>query len=319
MAKIELGEIEVLNPREVWKHEERDFTPWVAENITKISEVIGLPIIVEQTEQKVSNYELDIYGKVEGKDSIVIIENQLNSTDHIHLGQLLTYAGGLEASIIIWIATEIRDEHRSALEWLNKISNEKASFFLLRPEVIKIGNSKPAVKFHLEVGPSDFERRVREIFETRDAPRHEFRMKFWEDLLNFLEKENHKWAKNRRTTKDSWISSGVGRAGVNVNASMAQGSRIRVEIYLPNDEDKKYFDQLMNFKNKIEDKLKGEEISWERLEDAKASRFAVYRSYDKDECSFNSPQRSVIYKWISDRFFDLREIAEKVFVTNEGL
>lgn len=319
MAKIELGEIEIINPREVWKHEERDFTPWVAENINKISEVIGVPIIVEQTEQKIGNIELDIYGKVEGKDTIVIIENQLNSTDHIHLGQLLTYAGGLDASIIIWIATEIRDEHRSAIEWLNKISNENSSFFLLRPEVIKIGESKPAVKFHLEVGPSDFERRVREFVETGDAPRHEFRMKFWEDLFHYLEKENHKWAKNRRTTKDSWISSGVGRVGVNVNVSMAQGSRIRVEIYFPQDEDKKHFDQLLNYKDKIEKKLLGQEISWERLEEAKASRFAVYKCYDKEECSSETQHRNEIYKWISDRLFDLREIAEKIFVKNEGL
>jgi len=88
MAKIDLGEIEILNPREVWKHEERDFTPWVAEHIFTISEVIGVPIIVEQTEQKIGNFELDIYGKVEGKDTTVIIENQLYPTDHIHLGQL---------------------------------------------------------------------------------------------------------------------------------------------------------------------------------------------------------------------------------------
>jgi hypothetical protein len=319
MAKIELGEIEVINPRGVWKHEERDFTPWVAENIAKISEVIGVPIIIEQTEQKVGNYELDIYGKVEGKDSIVIIENQLNSTDHVHLGQLLTYAGGLEASIVIWIATDVRDEHRSALEWLNRISNDKASFFLLRPEVIRIGDSKPAVKFHLEVGPSDFERRVREIVETGDGPRHEFRMKFWEDLFHFLEEEQHKWAKNRRTTKDSWITSGVGRTGVNVNVSMAQGSRIRVEIYFPNDEDKKHFDKLANSKDKIENMLQRQEVSWERLDGAKASRFAVYRSYDKEKCSSDSPQRSEIYKWISEMLFVLREIAEKIFVKNEDL
>lgn len=319
MAKIELGEIEVLNPRDIWKHEERDFTPWIAENIAKISEVIGLPIIIEQTEQKVGNYELDIYGKVEGKDSAVIIENQLNPTDHVHLGQLLTYAGGLEASIVIWIATEVRDEHRSALDWLNRISSEKASFFLLRPEVIKIGDSKPAVKFHLEVGPSDFERRVRDIFETGDSPRYEFRLKFWEDLFHFLEKENHKWAKNRRTTKDSFITSGVGRAGVNVNVSMAQGSRIRVEIYFPNDSDKSHFNQLIKFKDKIEQILQGQEVSWERLEEAKASRVAVYRSYDKDECSIDSSHRIEIFKWISARLFDLRDIADKVFVKHEEL
>jgi len=319
MSIIELGEIEVLSLREIWKHEEKDFTPWIAENISKVSELIGVPIVIEQTEQKVGNYELDIYGKVEGKDSVVIIENQLNPTDHVHLGQLLTYAGGLEASIVIWIASEVRDEHRSAIEWLNRISTDKASFFLLRPEVIRIGDSKPAVRFHLEVGPSDFERRFRESVETGDGPRHEFRLKFWEDLLSFLEHQGHKWAKNRRSTKDSWISSGVGKAGVNVNVSMAQGSRIRVEIYLSNDEDKKQFDALAMNREKIEDIFKSEELSWERLETAKSSRLAVYRSYDKSKCASDTDERSELYKWISVRLFELRAIAEKIFVKNERL
>lgn len=319
MTTIDLGEIEILNPRKVWPHEEKDFTPWLADNIHKISEVIGVPIVVETTEQKVGNYELDIYGRVEGKDSVVIIENQLNVTDHTHLGQLIAYAGGLEASIIIWIASEVRDEHHSAIEWLNRIAGDKASFFLLRPEVIKIGESKPAVRFQLEIGPSDFERRVREIVERTEGPRHEFRLRFWEDLFKYLASSGHKWAKNRRSTKDSWISSGIGKLGVNVNVSMALGSRIRVEIYFPTDEDKKLFETLYSQHAFIENKLKSEEISWEKLESAKASRFAVYRNYDKSLCSNDSDARNELFKWISDRLFDLREIAEKIFVKNESL
>lgn len=206
----------------------------------------------------------------------------------------------------------MRDERRTAIEWLNRISSDKASFFLLRPEVIRIGDSKPAVRFHLEVGPSDFVRRVREIVETSEGPRHEFRLKFWEDLFKFLESKGHKWAKNRRTTKDSWISSGVGKAGVNVKVSMSQGSRIRLEIYFPNDEDKKQYDALFMHKEEIEKLLKVEEISWERLETAKASRFAVYRAYDKSKCSSETDERNEIYQWISDRLFDLRQIAERI-------
>lgn len=318
MSRIELGEIEIVHPREIWEHEERNFTPWIANNIQKISDVIGVPIIVEQTEQKIGNYELDIYGRVEGKDSIVIIENQLTVTDHMHLGQLIAYAGGSQASIIIWIAVDIRDEHRTAIEWLNRIAGDNASFFLIRPEVIRIENSKPAVRFQLEIGPSDFERRVREIVEKVEGPRHEFRLKFWEDLFKYLESNGHKWARNRRTTKDSWISSGIGKSGVNVNVSMAQGSRIRVEIYFPDDEDKVLFNTMHNNKAEIESRFMNDTIQWEKLEAAKASRIAVYRDYDKTQCSVDSQERIDLFKWISDNLFRLREIAQDIFVKNKS-
>src|SRR4030095_1534532 len=117
---------------------------------------------------KVSNYELDILGHIEESDSTVIIENQLYPTDHNHLGQLITYAAGLNASIVIWIATEIREEHRSAIEWLNGHSDQKTSYFLVRPEVFRIDNSNPAVRFQLEANPSEYERRLRSIVEQED-------------------------------------------------------------------------------------------------------------------------------------------------------
>jgi hypothetical protein len=109
-----------LNLRDLWKHEERDFTPWLAEHIEDLSALLQLPIVVDQIEHKVGIYELDMLGHVEESDAIVIIENQLQATDHSHLGQLITYAAGLEAAIVVWIAPEVQDEHRAAVEWLNK-------------------------------------------------------------------------------------------------------------------------------------------------------------------------------------------------------
>src|SRR5207247_534456 len=103
--------------------------------------------VIDQTEHRVGNYELDILGHIGDRDLVVIIENQLNCTDHGHLGQLITYAAGLKAKVIVWIAPEVRDEHKEAIEWLNTLAGSKASFFLIRPEVIRIDNSRPALRF----------------------------------------------------------------------------------------------------------------------------------------------------------------------------
>ncbi|MGH9783131.1 MAG: DUF4268 domain-containing protein, partial [Terriglobia bacterium] len=183
MHNTSLGQLKVKEPREVWKSEERDFTPWIAANIERLCEVIGIPFTVDQTEKRVGAYELDIFGRVEKTDAPVIIENQLGTTDHKHLGQLITYASGLDAALVIWIAAEVTDEHRAAVEWLNKSTTDGVSFFLVRPEVLQIDDSKPAVKFVVEASPSEFKRVLREAVEGEEGPRHEFRRKIWTALL----------------------------------------------------------------------------------------------------------------------------------------
>ena len=314
MPALQLGKIEILSPRELWKHEERDFTPWLAQNIEQLSAVLGVPIVIDQTEHRVGAYELDLLGRVEENDAVVIIENQLHATDHGHLGQLLTYAAGLDAAIVIWVAGEIRDEHRAVIEWLNAHTHEKVSFFLVRPEVIRIDASLPAVRFHLEVAPSEFSRRLKSVVEKEDRPSFEFRRKFWEAMLQYLVANGHTWAKGRATSKDSWISSPVGRSGVSANISMAQGSRMRVEIYLSNDSEKLLFERLYAHKAEIETRLLGEAVSWERLDDATASRVAVYMPYDKQQVTEETPQRKELFSWVAKNLTILRAVARELLV-----
>lgn len=314
MSQPQLGKLQLLNPHDVWKHEERDFTPWLAENVEDLSALLGVQIVVDHKEHRVGNYELDILGHVEENGAIVIIENQLQPTDHGHLGQLITYAAGLEAALIIWIAAEVRDEHRTAIKWLNSNMVGKISFFLVRPEVVRVDNSNPAIRFQLEAGPSEFRQRLREIVENEDAPRHEFRRRFWEGLLQYLANNGHPWAKGRNTTKESWINSAVGKSGVAVNASMAQGSRMRVEIYCSSDPDKVQFDKLYAQRQEIQSKLQGEDVQWERLDGAAASRVAVYRPYDKEQVGEDTPQRTELYAWISKHLTTLRAVAKKFLV-----
>ena len=311
MSTISLGILETVAPDTIWKNEERDFTPWVAENIAHISTVIGIPLVVEQTEKRVGAYELDIYARVEGSDKAVIIENQLGKTDHKHLGQLLTYAAGLDAAVVIWIAPEATDEHKAAIEWLNKLAKESISFFLLSPEVVKIGNSLPAARFHLVVGPSEFARAISLVVDDDEAPRHGFRRAFWTGLFEALVLAGQSWAAGRRTTKDGSINLPIGKAGIGVNVSMASGSRIRVEIYIYRDENKETFDLLHSKQAEIEARVPGEKVSWERLDDALASRVAVYREYNKSSCESDSPERRALYSWIVQNVIRFREVAKK--------
>ena len=313
----QLGKVRILDVRDLWKNEERDFTPWLAANIDQISAVLGIPIVVDQTEHKVGAYELDILGHVGETDAVVIVENQLDQTDHSHLGQLIAYAAGLKATIVVWVVPDVRDEHKAAIEWLNSHSDEKVSYFLVRPEVFRIDESPPAVRFYVEAAPSEFSRRLRRVVEGEDAPRHEFRRRFWEDLLQYLAANGHQWAKGRVTTKDSWISSAVGRSGVGVNVSMAHGSRMRVEIYCSRDPEKQQFQLLSSHKQDIESHFPGEAVSWEPLEDAAASRVAVYKDYDKQQASDDTPHRRELFVWIGKHVGTFRAIAKQYLVDRQ--
>jgi hypothetical protein len=311
---VSLGRLEFLSPRDVWRHEERDFTPWLAENIGFLSDAVGVRIVVDQIEHRVGSYVLDVLGRVDESDAIVVIENQLGTTDHSHLGQLLAYAAGLDASIIIWVAGDVRDEHRSTIDWLNQHTGPRTSFFLVRPEVLRVDGSKPAVRFLLEASPSEFTRDLQELAISGSRPSHEFRMQFWAGLLEHLRTAGHSWASGRSTTKDSWIPFAVGRSGVGVHASMAQGSRMRVEIYCADDPDKARYARLAAHKDAIESMFAEEQVSWEPLEGKLASRIAVYRPYNKEAISAPSSERDDLYKWITKHLLVCRQVARQHLV-----
>ncbi len=310
---MELGLLQPVNPRELWENEERDFTPWLAENIEYLSEVIGVSIEIDEIEKRVGNYELDIYGKIEGSDKIVVIENQLEVSDHKHLGQLITYASGLSASIIIWITPRINEEHKNAINWLNEISSEETDFFLIKPEVIKIDNSKPAVRFQVEAGPNDFERTIKSIVNNKNKPRHELRRVFWSELIHYLSEKNHNWAKGRRVSSDSWLSFSVGDSSYQCIVSMSMNQRIRVEIAFNSGDKEKNKSNYRQFENNRSDidKLFDSEVKWEFLENKKMSRIAVYRPYTKERLNKEVDYNKELYNWIEENLVKMREVVQK--------
>lgn len=313
----ELGRIEVVDPRKIWASEEHDFTPWLAKNIETLSDAIGFPISIEGREHRVGAFELDLIGRVSGTDRIVAIENQLEPSDHRHLGQLVTYAAGLKASVVIWITPSPRDEHREAIQWLNSLSGDRASFFLVRPEVIQVDDSRPAVRFQVEVAPSDFLEELREVLEDDGEPRHQFRRKFWSELLTYLADHGHSWARGRRPTRESWISSSVGRSGISVNLSMAQYSRLRVEVYLAHtshEQNTLWFETLQERKAEVETLLGDQDVSWEPLNDAISCRIAVYRPYDRKKAIEDAEYRASLYPWLAEQTKVMRRIAKEYIV-----
>ena len=149
-----LAKIERVDLREAWPNEAQNFTPWLAENIAELGEALGMDLEVEQAEAPVGGYKLDILATDLNSNRPVIIENQLEATDHTHLGQLLTYAAGFDAGVIVWVTREFRDEHRQALDWLNQRTGEDTQFFGVAVELWRIAESPPAPHFRLAATPN---------------------------------------------------------------------------------------------------------------------------------------------------------------------
>ena len=188
---MELGFLEEVNVRELWKHEQYDFSNWLAKekSMELLGDVLGLTLTDVDKEVYVGSYRCDLVAKDEATGIKVIIENQLEASNHDHLGKLITYASGLDASVIVWIVTQAREEHRSAIEWLNNNTNENLSFFLLELHAYKIGNSLPAPKFETIEKPNGFIKSSKGNAGSGDTAKGEAeaqRLEFWTQFNEVL-------------------------------------------------------------------------------------------------------------------------------------
>lgn len=192
--------------RQLWKHEQHDFSKWIAhaENIELLNEILGLTLVDVDKEVYVGAYRCDIVAQDERTGAKVIIENQLEPSSHDHLGKLITYASGLDASVIVWIVTEAREEHKSAIEWLNNNTNQNANFFLIELHAYQIGDSLPAPKFEVIERPNDFIKLSKskngknEMSKTQSE-----RLEFW-TMFNDVIAERGKPFNIRKASTDHW-------------------------------------------------------------------------------------------------------------------
>jgi len=187
MSDIEFGKLEDLPLRTAWKHEALSFTPWLAENIDHLSDAIGIPLELTDTEVAVENFAADILARNPMDGSVVLIENQLEKTDHTHLGQIMTYLAGLKAKTIVWISPEFREPHLSAINWLNDNTAEEFAFIAVRLRVVRIGNSPFAPIFEVIAKPSGWERALgakrRQANKSQD-PLSDTRLAFWQHYID---------------------------------------------------------------------------------------------------------------------------------------
>jgi hypothetical protein len=162
--------LDEVSPRDAWSHEAQVFTPWLAKNLDRLSKAIGLPLDLEQSEAKVGRYAADILARNSQDGSAVLIENQLEFSDHTHLGQIMTYLTGLEAKTVVWVAPWFRDEHLSAIGWLNEHTVDPFAFFAVRVRVVRIGDSPLAPLFEVLARPNNWDRRIQEVVREAREP-----------------------------------------------------------------------------------------------------------------------------------------------------
>lgn len=269
--KNNIGKIEKVDLRKIWKREDTDFTKWLADNIDYLNEVIDFDIAVESIEEKVGPYRVDVYGE-DNNGNKVIIENQLKKTDHTHLGQILTYLVNLDAKTAIWITSNPVDEHIRVIEWLNEITSEDMFFYLIKVEGIKIKDQDYVAPLFTVIERPSKERKQIGTEKKEYAQRHIVRERFWTQFIEEMNKKSP-LCNNVSPSRDSWIPIALGMSGVGINLVVTK-TYARVEVYMnrgTKEKNKEAFDFFLSFKDKIE-KTFGNKLEWDKMEDKITSR-----------------------------------------------
>ncbi len=280
-----LGRLQRVELRQAWFGEASDFTPWLAlpENIALLGETIGIELEVESYEKNVGPFRADILCRDTIAGHYVLIENQLERTDHMHLGQLLTYAAGLEAVTIIWVASRFTEEHRAALDWLNSATRSGFDFFGLEVELWRIGDSAMAPKFNVVPKPNDWSDSVREqaaaVHSGQFTETQQRHLEFWTQFRRYLE-DTGSPIRTNRPSGDHWTSYSVGRTNFSLAASNNfTAGRSHVNLSLTGPDAKAHYRELeQKHKSQVDARLTPlGEVEWRPMLDAKASRIMVHR------------------------------------------
>lgn len=272
--------MQAVDLRSIWPKEAYDFTPWLAAHLSQLGDALGMDLELIDTEVPVGPFSIDLVAKEVGTDRIVAVENQLELTDHDHLGKVLTYAAGVEAHYAVWIAKEFRPEHLSAIGWINDSTVADVGFFALRVEAIRIDESRPAVKLRPVAQPDSWSKQQRSTAGSGGGltDRQQLYREFWRIVLDGVHERWPGWTKSKTPAKDSWMSLPSGRSGLAYNFAFTNDPGLRIELYVdPYDDDLREiaWTQLSAQRETIEATL-GAQLSWEELPTRRASRVAMY-------------------------------------------
>ena len=299
MGMSKLGTIQEVDIRKIWPDEARNFTPWLANNLDLLSETLGIALEAVEQEAPVGSNRLDIRAK-DREGQTVVVENQLDATNHDHLARLLIYAAGYEARIVIWVAARFTDEHLAAIDWLNARTREEADFYGVEIRVVKIGDSLPVPDFRLVARPSIWSRQTRRSV----SPDNEKQRHFNQQILDRLREQG------RADTTGAllnWNSIPSSVSGFRYYWSMERNRAQRVAVYLEmktgdQEHEKKIFDSLELEKSDIEESL-GRKLIWK---DAKKIQIIL----QGEEAWINDPPEKLnqIREWILEHLPKLKRV-----------
>lgn len=295
----------VTDLRTIWPHEQYDFSKWLAkdENLSLLSKTIEIGnIILEERESKIGGFSADLYAREEGTERKIIIENQLEETNHSHLGQILTYAAGKNAEIIIWIVKKARDEHKQAVEWLNQHTEENLGFFLLEIELWKINDSIPAPKFNIVERPNDWTKTMKSSENLTETQK--LRLDFWHKFKEYAaqQPEFTDAFSLRKVAPHHWYNLSVGTSSYHIGLTLkTKENVIGCEIYIPHD--KEIFQKFKLHKESIE-KILGTKAQW--IEAEKACRILVTQIA---KVKHNNTDWKECFAWYQDMALKFREIS----------
>lgn len=280
---MNLSRLKKVDLRAYWTHEARDFTIWLSnqDNLDLLGDEIGIEISLVETEASVGRFNVDILAEESNTGRKIIIENQLEKTDHDHLGKIITYASGLEANIIIWIVKEALEEHQQALSWLNENTDSDLSFFLIQIELWQIDDSNCAPQINVIQKPNDWYKEVKNTIEkAKLTETKKLQLDFWSTLRDYAEEINS-GISFRKPHPQQWYNVSFGSSDAHISLTInTQKDEITCEIYIP-DSKETYYTFLEN-KEDIEDNL-GYNLEWFELPDKKASRIKLVKPFSIKE------------------------------------
>lgn len=306
--KEPLGKLEKVELRDCWKDEAKDFTPWLAEddNINLLGETVGMELEVQEKEAKVGTFSADILCKDINTDRCVVIENQLEKTDHDHLGKVITYCSGLNAYTAIWIAKTFNDEHRSAIDWLNSITDDNYNFFGIEVCLYKIGDSHWAPQFDIVAKPNNWSKTIKKQVSGDTTDTEKLRIEYWDAFHNYVDKKDLDGLSHGSPTTDHWCNFRTGVSGFHYTCILTVKNWIAVQGYCEGDNSTKN----KNRYDYIEEKCKAQidalekDIEWKRLDDKKASYFSVKLNANiKDKTDWEKQ-----FEWLYNTMMNLHKI-----------
>ncbi len=280
---MNLSRLKKIELREVWKHEASDFTNWLAqeENLRLLADEIGFDIKLLQTEASVGSFNVDILAEEENTGKKIIIENQLETTNHDHLGKIITYASGYDAGTIVWVVEDVREEHRRAVDWLNEHTDEDTEFYLVKIEVWQIENSPLAPKFEIVSKPNDWAKTVKESTGSGELTETKVKqLEFWNSLREFARQYNNS-LRFQKSSPQHWLNMTIGSSDAHVALTInSQQNLFAVELYIS--DSKELYAELFKYKENVEREL-SEIVEWMPLPDKKASRIKVSHQGDFED------------------------------------